>query len=59
MDRLRTILILRGLFAAFFVILGIVLLASGDTVFGLFAIGVAITNAALIGVVIRRARHPG
>ena len=59
MDRLRTILILRGLFAAFFVILGIVLLATGDTVFGLFAVAVSITNAVLIGVVIRQARRPG
>ena len=59
MDRLRTILILRGLLAAFFVVLGIVLLAGGDAVFGAFAIAVGITNAVLIGVVIRRARRPG
>ena len=59
MDRLRTILILRGLLAAFFVVLGIVLLAGGNTVFGLFAVAVGITNAVLIGVVIRRARPPG
>ena len=58
MDRLRTILILRGLLAAFFVVLGIVLLAGGDAVFGAFAVAVGITNAVLIGVVIRRAR-PG
>jgi hypothetical protein len=56
MDRLRTILILRGLLAAFFVVLGVVLVASGDTVFGLFAIAVGITNAVLIGVLVRRAR---
>ena len=59
MDRLRTILILRGLLAAFFVVLGIVLLAGGDAVFGVFSIAVGITNAVLIGVVIRRARPPG
>ena len=57
MGRLRTILILRGLFAAFFVVLGIVLLARGDTVFGLFAVAVGITNVVLIGVVVRRARR--
>ena len=59
MDRLRKILILRGLLAAFFVVLGIVLVASGDTVFGLFAIAVGITNAVLIGVLVRRARPRG
>jgi hypothetical protein len=59
MDRLRTILILRGLLAAFFGVLGLVLLASGDTVFGLFAIAVGVTNAVLIGVVVRRARQRG
>jgi drug/metabolite transporter (DMT)-like permease len=60
MDRLRTILILRGLLAAFFVVLGVVLLAGGDTVFGLFAVAVGVVNAALIGVVAHRARRqPG
>jgi hypothetical protein len=59
MDRVRTILILRGLLAAFFVVLGVVLLAGGDTVFGLFAVAVGVTNAALIGVVARRARQGG
>jgi hypothetical protein len=59
MDRLRMILILRGLLATFFVVLGVILVTSGDTVFGLFAIAVGITNAVLIGVVIRRARSPG
>jgi hypothetical protein len=59
MDRLRAILILRGLFAAFFAVLGTVLLANGDAFFGAFAIVVGVTNAVLIGVVIRRARHTG
>ena len=59
MDRLRSILILRGFLAAFFVVLGVVLVVGGDTVFGVFAIAVGITNAVLIGVVIRRARRPG
>jgi hypothetical protein len=57
MDRLRSILILRSVFAAFFVILGIVLVATGDTVFGLFAVGVGITNAVLIAVVVHQARR--
>jgi hypothetical protein len=56
MGRLCMILILRGLLAAFFGVLGVILLASGDTVFGLFAIAVGITNAVLIGVLVRRAR---
>ena len=59
MVRLRTILILRGLLAAFFVALGVVLLARGDSVFGLFAVAVGATNAALIAVVARRARQGG
>jgi hypothetical protein len=59
MDRLRPILILRGLLAAFFVVLGVVLLASGDSVFGVFAIAVGVTNAVLIGVVVRRVRQRG
>jgi hypothetical protein len=58
-ERLRTILIMRGLLAAFFFVLGVVLLADGDVVFGVFAIAVGITNSVLIGVVIRRARRPG
>jgi hypothetical protein len=58
-DRLRTILIMRSLLAAFFVVLGIVLLADGDVVFGVFAIAVGITNAVLIGVLVRRARPRG
>jgi hypothetical protein len=59
MDRLRMILILRGLLATFFVVLGVILVTSGDTVFGLFAIAVGITNAVLIGVLVRRARPRG
>jgi hypothetical protein len=58
-DRLRTILILRGLLAAFFVVLGFVLVAGGDAVFGGFAIIVGIVNAGLIVVVARRARRAG
>jgi hypothetical protein len=59
MDRLRMILILRGLLATFFVVLGVILVTSGDTVFGIFAIAVGITNAVLIGVLVRRARPRG
>ena len=57
MDRLRSILILRGVLATFFVILGIVLVATGDTVFGLFAVVVGIANAVLIVVVTHQARR--
>ena len=53
------ILVLRGLLATFFVVLGVILVTSGDTVFGLFAIAVGITNAVLIGVLVRRARPRG
>ena len=53
------ILILRGLLATFFVVLGVILVTSGDIVFGIFAIAVGITNAVLIGVLVRRARPRG
>ena len=59
MGRLRTILILRGLLALFFVVVGMVTLASGNMVFGLFALAIAITNAILIAVLARRARNTG
>jgi len=58
-DRLRAILLLRGALAAFFVILGAVLLATGTTVFGVFAIAFGIVNAALIVVIARKARRTG
>jgi hypothetical protein len=54
--RLRAILILRGVLAAFFVVLGIVLLATGNVVFGLFSIAVAVVNAVLIVVLANRGR---
>ena len=38
MDRLRAILLLRGALALFFVGLGVVLFATGNVVFGVFAI---------------------
>jgi hypothetical protein len=59
MGRLRTILILRGLLALFFLVVGIVTLADGSAVFGLFAIAIGITNAVLIAVLARRARNAG
>lgn len=54
MRRLRIVLILRGLLALFFLVLGVVLLAQGRGVAGVFAIVVAITNAALIAALVRR-----
>jgi hypothetical protein len=59
MDRLRTILILRGLLAAFFVVVGVVVIAGGDVVFGVFAVLVGVVNAVLIAVLVRRARRAG
>ena len=56
MDRLRTILILRGLLAVFFVVVGVVVIAGGDVVFGVFAVLVGVVNAVLIAVLVRRAR---
>jgi hypothetical protein len=56
-DRLRSILLLRGVFALFFVVVGIVLLATGNTVFGVFALVVAIVNGALVAVLANRARR--
>ena len=54
MDRLRAILLLRGALAVFFLGLGAVLLATGNTVFGVFAVVVAVVNATLIVVLARR-----
>jgi hypothetical protein len=55
--RLRAILVLRGALALFFLVVGVVLLASDNVVFGVFAIVVAIVNAVLIAVLVRRARR--
>ena len=57
MDRLRAILLLRGALAAFLFVLGVVLLGTGNVVFGVFAVVAAAVNAALIVVLLRRARH--
>jgi len=56
-DRLRAILLLRGALALFFLGLGVVLLVTGNVVFGVFAIVVAIVNASLIVVIARKARQ--
>jgi hypothetical protein len=57
-DRLRAILLLRGALALFFLGLGVVLLATGNVVFGVFAVAVAIVNSALVAVIARKARQP-
>ena len=59
LDRLRAILLLRGALALFFLALGVVLLATDNVVFGVFAIAVAIVNATLIAVIVRKARGTG
>ena len=59
MGRLRTILLLRTGLAAFFFILGVVLLATGIVVFGVFAVVVGIVNVSLVVVLARRARGSG
>ena len=59
MARLRAILLLRAALALFFLVLGVVLLASGNVVFGVFAAAVAIVNATLIVVLARKARGSG
>jgi hypothetical protein len=57
--RLRAILLLRGALALFFLALGVVLLATDNVVFGVFAVAVAIVNGTLIFVLARRARGSG
>ncbi len=56
MDRLRAILLLRGALALFLLGIGVVLLVTGNVVFGVFAIVAAIVNTTLIVVIARRAR---
>ena len=57
MDRLRAILLLRGALALFFFALGVVLFATDNVVFGVFALVVAIVNTVLIVVIARKARQ--
>jgi hypothetical protein len=54
--RLRAILVVRGGLALFLVVLGVVLLATGSTLFGVFAVGAGTVNAGLVVVLARRAR---
>jgi hypothetical protein len=56
-DRLRAILLLRATLAVFMLVVGVVLLVTDNLVFGLFAIAVAIVNAVLISVLVRKARR--
>ena len=57
MGRLRAILLLRSGLALFLFGLGVVLLATGSVVFGVFAVVAAIVNASLIVVIARKARR--
>jgi hypothetical protein len=57
--RLRTILLLRSALAAFLLGLGVVLLALGNVLFGVFLLVVAVVNGALVVVLARRARGVG
>ena len=59
MARLRTILLLRSALAAFLLGLGVVLLALGNVLFGVFLLVVAVVNGALVVVLARRARGVG
>ncbi len=59
LDRLRAILLLRGALALFFFVLGVVLFATDNVVFGVFAVVVAIVNTVLIVVIARKARRDG
>jgi hypothetical protein len=59
MARLRAILLLRGALATFFLAFGVVLLATGNVVFGIFAVVVAVVNAVLVAVLASRARGSG
>jgi hypothetical protein len=51
------ILVMRGALALFFLGVGVVLVASDDVAFGVFAIAVAVVNAVLIIVIAQRARR--
>jgi hypothetical protein len=60
MGRLRTIIRVRIVVAVVFVIGGLaVLVAGGDVPFALLMLAFGVTNAALVGVVLRRLRTAG
>ncbi len=60
MARLRTIIRVRIAVAAVFVVGGLaVLVAGGDVPFALLMVAFGVTNAVLVGVVLRRLRTAG
>jgi hypothetical protein len=60
MARLRTIVRVRAAVAVVAVIAGLaVLVAGGDAFFGVLMLAFGVTNAVLVGVVLRRARTAG
>ena len=59
MGRLRTIIRVRAAVAVLFGLGGLVVIATGETVFDLLMVAFAVTNAVLVVVVVRRARAAG
>jgi hypothetical protein len=59
MARLRTIIRVRAAVAVVFVLAGLVVIAVGETVFGLLMLAFGLTNAVLVVIVWRRARATG
>lgn len=59
MKSLRTVIRVRTAVAVLFVLGGLVVLATGETVFGLLMVAFGATNAVLVAVVLRRARAAG
>lgn len=59
MGRLRTIIRVRAAVALLFGLGGLVVIATGETVFGLLMLAFGVANAVLVVVVVRRARATG
>ncbi len=59
MGRLRTIIRVRAALAVLFFLGGLVVFATGKTVFGLLMVAFGATNAVLVAIVLRRARAAG
>jgi len=59
MGRLRTIIRVRATLAIVFFLGGLVVVATGKTVFGLLMVAFGATNAVLVVVIVRRARAAG
>jgi len=59
MGRLRTIIRVRATLAIVFFLVGLVVVATGKTVFGLLMVAFGATNAVLVVVIVRRARAAG